>query len=322
MRHVSNSTRRAFTLIELLVVVAIISLLAALSTMAVMAVLGRAKVQATQGTLRAIQQALQQRIDAYQRATDTLVKLKGIENVNQYAAAAGNNAALAEIIARKAAFQKYFPQTWAEAKLALLQQQPDYSQVPTTPNPATESAEVLFFMLTRSAVLGYSPEGNDLFTGTSQVRDTDNNGAPEFIDAWGKPLRFYRWPTRLLMPSGYVSTGITTTNFETARILIEGLPTNLADGNLDPDDPLSLIYSATLQSSPPFTAADFEKKYHTMRVWHAPLVVSGGPDEETGLLEPSNQASFGYLAAKDKDTSSAAKLNDNITTLNIKAGGK
>src|SRR5262249_38680487 len=33
-----------------------------------------------------------------------------------------------------------------------------------------------------------------------EVQDTDNDGLPEFVDAWGEPLQFYRWPI------GYTST--------------------------------------------------------------------------------------------------------------------
>lgn len=28
----------------------------------------------------------------------------------------------------------------------------------------------------------------------NEIRDTDNDGLPEFVDAWGEPLQFYRWP--------------------------------------------------------------------------------------------------------------------------------
>ena len=27
-----------------------------------------------------------------------------------------------------------------------------------------------------------------------EVQDTDGDGLPEFVDAWGQPLQFYRWP--------------------------------------------------------------------------------------------------------------------------------
>ena len=27
-----------------------------------------------------------------------------------------------------------------------------------------------------------------------EVQDTDHDGLPEFVDAWGQPLQFFRWP--------------------------------------------------------------------------------------------------------------------------------
>ena len=63
--------------------------------------------------------------------------------------------------------------------------------------PATESSELLYFALIESASYGSSSVDSDRFT-ENEIRDTDEDGLPEFIDAWGQPLRFYRWPTRLI----------------------------------------------------------------------------------------------------------------------------
>jgi prepilin-type N-terminal cleavage/methylation domain-containing protein len=57
----------------------------------------------------------------------------------------------------------------------------------------TARAEMLYAML----VEGVGPLGSvfsrDDFT-DAQVKDTDNDGLPEFVDAWGQPLQFFRWP--------------------------------------------------------------------------------------------------------------------------------
>jgi prepilin-type N-terminal cleavage/methylation domain-containing protein len=57
----------------------------------------------------------------------------------------------------------------------------------------TARAEMLYALL----VEGQGPLGSvfsrEDFT-ESEVRDTDHDGLPEFVDAWGQPLRFYRWP--------------------------------------------------------------------------------------------------------------------------------
>jgi prepilin-type N-terminal cleavage/methylation domain-containing protein len=58
----------------------------------------------------------------------------------------------------------------------------------------TARSEMLYAML----VEGNGPFGSafvrDDFT-DKEVRDTDGDGLPEFVDAWGQPLQFYRWPT-------------------------------------------------------------------------------------------------------------------------------
>jgi prepilin-type N-terminal cleavage/methylation domain-containing protein len=58
---------------------------------------------------------------------------------------------------------------------------------------ATARSETLYGVL----VEGSGPLGSvftrDDFT-NREVSDTDGDGMPEFIDAWGQPLQFYRWP--------------------------------------------------------------------------------------------------------------------------------
>ncbi len=57
----------------------------------------------------------------------------------------------------------------------------------------TARAEMLYAIL----VEGSGPLGSvfnrDDFT-DREVKDTDGDGLPEFVDAWGQPLQFFRWP--------------------------------------------------------------------------------------------------------------------------------
>ena len=57
----------------------------------------------------------------------------------------------------------------------------------------TARSEMLYAIL----VNGLSPLGSvfspEDFT-SREVQDTDGDGLPEFIDAWGEPLQFFRWP--------------------------------------------------------------------------------------------------------------------------------
>ena len=52
-------------------------------------------------------------------------------------------------------------------------------------------------MLYALLVEGTGPLGSvfnrDDFT-DREVQDTDGDGMPEFVDAWGQPLQFFRWP--------------------------------------------------------------------------------------------------------------------------------
>ncbi len=76
----------------------------------------------------------------------------------------------------------------------------DPSLLPTADVPVrdeTVSSELLYFTLVHYGNFGSSGSVAGQF-GPQEVADTDNDGLLEFIDAWGNPLQFYRWPTRLM----------------------------------------------------------------------------------------------------------------------------
>lgn len=57
----------------------------------------------------------------------------------------------------------------------------------------TARAEVLYALLVEAQGPFGSIFNREDFTDT-EVMDTDGDGLPEFVDAWGEPLQFYRWP--------------------------------------------------------------------------------------------------------------------------------
>lgn len=192
---------------------------------------------------------------------------------------------------------------------------------------ATESAEMLYFALIASGSFGSSAVDSDRFTNL-EVADTDNDGLPEFIDSWGNPLRFYRWPTRLMDPfapvpfapvltdpddptdvvviSGGTTVGqraVSLQERQVAGMLLKGLPPSpavLSNASLprdllltDPDDPVGRLYSELerlngLNGMPNFGVEFNEANYHTPDTYHVPLVVSAGPDGKLGLREPND----------------------------------
>jgi len=57
----------------------------------------------------------------------------------------------------------------------------------------TARAEMLYAILVEGAGPLGSVFNRDDFT-DKEVRDADGDGLPEFVDAWGQPLQFFRWP--------------------------------------------------------------------------------------------------------------------------------
>ena len=252
---------------------------------------------------------------------------------------------------------------------------------------STESSELLYFMLTQSGNFGTTLAAADQFT-ESEVADVDEDGLLEFVDAWGQPFQFYRWPTRLFDPDApnpfkpefatlndntevdpspldddLDPTTIEDTDAlreimpwerEYAGLLVKGLPpTPIAIGNttqrdmmlVDPNDPVGILY--TFLEDPQYTSLGIdltdeynESKYHTPDTYHAPLIVSGGPDERLGLRAPNDvddtNGIFGNLAqyaettvsnngVPDTERPSDAVVDllfDNLTNRNRRVGAR
>lgn len=216
-----------------------------------------------------------------------------------------------------------------------------------SPNDETVGAELLYWFLTSSG--GLSREvAADRFS-ASEVADTDDDGLLEFVDAWGNPLRFYRWPTRMIdydapIPFTPVLTSltdptdtrvITKSERDFANILMKGLPpepTTLPNGVTprdmlltDPDDPVGRLYAEMERlngaNGKPSLASEYNAVwYHTPETYHTPLIVSAGTDEALGLYEPSDTANGGHLASVI--SGQLDSLLDNLTNRNRRAGGR
>ncbi len=318
MTRVKSPKRRGFTLIELLVVLVIIALLAALAISVVGAVMTNARTAATSATLS--------KIDA--RIKDRIQTLAGLD-YEAYELLATNDSRVslnskeeARVVAKKLAFEEAFPQTWAEFDKFYPQLATEITNKygTNTFNAATESAEVLYYILTsgpipgkgrRKVISGIGQTQTDEFSG-ADTADTDGDGLPEFVDGWGNPLRFYRWPTRLIRPTGVAGLGnpLPAADLNNAKVLMPALTaTNAVQ---DADDPYQVLANA---SDPD----QFEKAFHTPSTYHVPLVISTGPDEILGLSEPApiDNSSLSHLGA----ITNLEAVFDNISNLNNSAGG-
>ncbi len=234
------STRRGFSLIEILVVIGLIAFLTAAMVAVVPRVANSAKVAATKATIKKVDEMLNDRINGFRRWIQKQDQQAG-SGVPSYVdlgvlAQVGNNIPVAKTICIKQLFSRTFAQTYSELQSSIQTANPRGG----SHQPVTDSAECLYLFLTQGPLFDTEPpSAADLKA--IETADTDGDGIPEIVDGWGQPLRYWRWPTRLVRPS-------TTSPFGTPG-LIDEVP-------LIPPSPLSvaMIGAAPRPSLPVWTA--------------------------------------------------------------------
>jgi prepilin-type N-terminal cleavage/methylation domain-containing protein len=258
----------AFTLIELLVVFVILSVLASLSLAGLAGARQRAKIDKTKSTIRKLHETLLPQYDDYisrrvplpsssgSRATIAQERLERLRTIALYdmpdswldTTPSSNSATLsASTVIPGPVFGTTVSGTvpayafTAKSKAYGAFRQAAQSAAPGKLSHTFRSSECLFLIVTRgldnASVL-------ETFRG-DEIGDVDKDSAPEFIDGWGNPIAFIRWPTGFVSPL----TQLQINN------------PNLAH---DPWDPMRV-------EEPAFSIT--------------PLVYSAGPDTEYGLVQ-------------------------------------
>lgn len=328
-----DARRAGFTLIELLMVIVVIGILSSLLVVASMSVLGTSREAATKSTLVKVNTLLKQRMAAFEVMLDndyTSGKHKLPSDV------AGKDERLQKALYRKFLFKKYFPQSWSEIKAAELLSDADEQAGDSSAGVESdvESAEVLYAFLTKTSIVSQGEVGQDAFL-ASELADKDGDGKKELIDGWGNPLRFYRWPCRLIKPEDHMDGYPTDDELKTARTQIPALTTDRTDKaiNSDPDNPLEIDLVNSI--------ATYLADYHIPRTYHTPLIISSGVDGLFGLESPVDYTSTNavdHRQAKPEYQTFIEEypmppptepeielkrkpLYDNLTNLNALAGG-
>lgn len=240
MKQASAARRAAFTLIELLTVIAIIAILLALSV----------------GVYARV------RASAMTTATDALLqKLASVYNSQVRAAIDDSrdsdpdkNNGPARALRLKQELRKEFPQSFAEARSAKAEWA---TALPATSglSPFEESAVCLYLALGRKR-RGVEPM-LDEYAGAGGVKTIGSGNWKVYMDSWGTPIGFYRWPYG---------------NGE--------LASSLYGSNSDPQDPEGLVSESdkTSQGLAPAVAA--RKTNNVIGV-----MVSAGPDKNPGYTD-------------------------------------
>ena len=215
------SRRSGFTLIELLITIMIIGMLSSMLMFGLLKVQAQTQAARTKTTIAKIDELLRQR---WQSFGTRRLPVSSV-GVNQKAAAELRLVAIRQIQRME------LPDHWSEvtAPLTILKKLDGSNAVDGNNNPITlprtglanayqryydtvgvnkagavpansasgkpsieqQDAECLYMILTEGA--SDERNGREMFL-ESEIADVDGDGAPEFVDGWGMPIRFIRWP--------------------------------------------------------------------------------------------------------------------------------
>jgi len=194
--HAAPNARMGFTLVELMVVLVIISILSSLSLAAISNARQRSKISKTRSTIRKINDFVIPQFDGH-------ASRRVPPNVTP-----GANAVSKTVLARRTLQVFEMPDSWQDVALSGTSPVLTSGSIPSFAwNGTTKSygsfrgsllasatttyvsSECLFMIICRS---GWNAEALESFR-TDEVGDIDKDNAPEFLDGWGRPIRFIRW---------------------------------------------------------------------------------------------------------------------------------
>lgn len=297
-RPAPGGPRRAFTLIELVVVIVILSILAGLTLSGLAGARQRAKIDKTRSTIRKLHEIV---IPIYESYVE--------KRYSPIATVADKKTTIAakQLCWKRMLMTLDMPDQWADVGLpafgssvisvgytpsaASLRYAAIKSGLPNL-SPAYESAECLQMIVVRG---GFAPDAVEQFR-SDEIGDFDKDGAPEFLDGWGRPISFIRWP------AGADWSVVQQTAANVASAVAAGTLPAGSKPAPDPMDPLKVTADSPNDTNSPYDTALI------------PLIYSGGPnsalDEPTptggdyGLTTSRMVAASGWLQGVDPNSGS------------------
>jgi prepilin-type N-terminal cleavage/methylation domain-containing protein len=247
-----------FTLVELMVVLVIVAMLASLTLAGLSGVRERAKADKTRSTIRKIDSVVQPMFETYgtrrvpatgnsrmARATSRLQNLRllmAVEMPDTWNDVSSPSTPLPAVPAwaQNATYRRYMAYKTAistSPSSRFNAAVPGFTPT-TTYGELYGFAETLVMLVSMS---GFQPDAMEQFR-TDEIGDVDGDGAREFLDGWGRPIAFIRWPAGFDAPTVDRSQ----------------------------PDPLDVMRVTAAVTSPFAASSDWAM---------APLIYSAGPDE-------------------------------------------
>ena len=196
--------RRGFTLIELLITIMIMLVLSTLVLMAMHGAQQSASKANTKATIAKLHMLLSRRWDSYKHRRvpiDTSnrtspeireMRLAGLRQLMRMEMPDRWSEVTEDPIGdlKKVNGDVFDPVAALDTRPALTEAYIQY-HAGHTPDQQYQGAECLFMILTVGKM---SADGGRASFNDSEIGDVDNDGAEEFVDGWGTPIRFLRWP--------------------------------------------------------------------------------------------------------------------------------
>ena len=285
--------RRGVTLIELLITVSILAILAALILGATPSATEAARRAKTRTIISKIHALVMERYNSYKtRRVDVSPNLVNWVNLNyrRNPQTRGRMMADLRLLALRELMKYEMPDRWSDITGVNVNEPPmppiflsappslaqNYLRRYQALDPSgsiaeNQGAECLYMVVMLATGNG---EARTHF-GEQDIGDTDNDGAPEFLDGWGNPIHWLRWP------AGFAVESTLITGFDPSGNIELGYTPEQHHDPFDPfrrDQPDSLPGVQEYQGIPVNLGFIVKLREAPSAFRLVPLIYSAGPD--------------------------------------------